>query len=226
MSEILVVDDERMIRTGIKAMLESEGFSVRTARNGEEALVRFREKRPDLVLLDVMMPKRNGFSICAEIRSIDPLTPVVFLTAKTGAAEQVRGFGLGADDYIVKSTNDAELVARVRRAVERAVAYKLSVNESRRMFLSDAVVDFDAQTVSCGDKVETLTPIESDILWLLSRERGRYVSHDEIVEVIRASGFSGDSGALYAHVSRLKRKLGKAGELLRSERGSGYALMN
>jgi len=226
MSEILVVDDERVIRIGLKSMLEAEGFAVRTAKSGEEALARFREKRPDLVLLDVMMPKRNGFSICEEIRSLDPLTPVVFLTAKTGTAEQVRGFGLGADDYISKSTGDAELVARVRRAVERSVAYRLSVSESRRLFLGDAVVDFDAQTVSRDGGEESLTPIESDILWLLSRERGRYVSLDEIVEVIRASGFSGDSGALYAHVSRLKRKLGKSGELLRSERGSGYALMN
>ena len=226
MSEILVVDDERVIRIGLKSMLEAEGFAVRTAKSGEEALARFREKRPDLVLLDVMMPKRNGFSICEEIRSLDPLTPVVFLTAKTGTAEQVRGFGLGADDYISKSTGDAELVARVRRAVERSVAYRLSVSESRRLFLGDAVVDFDAQTVSRDGGEESLTPIESDILWLLSRERGRYVSLDEIVEVIRASGFSGDSGALYAHVSRLKRKLGKSGELLRWERGSGYALMN
>ena len=84
--ELLIVDDERAIREGLKRLLSAEGFSVRTAKDGDDALAAFRERRPSLVLLDVMMPKRNGFSVCGEIRSIDPSTPIVFLTAKDGEA--------------------------------------------------------------------------------------------------------------------------------------------
>ena len=228
MAEILVVDDERVIREGLKRMLLTEGFSVRTSKNGDEALAAFREHRPSLVLLDVMMPRRNGFSVCGEIRSIDPFTPIVFLTAKDGEAEQVRGFGLGADDYISKSASDAELLARVRRAVERVVVYntKSEASESRRRQIGSAIVDFDTLVVQNGDETERLTKTEADLLWLLAMERDKFVPFDEIIDVLRANGFTGDSGAIYTYVSRLKKKLGGAGCLLCSERGIGYKLIS
>ena len=180
MAEILVVDDERVIREGLKRMLLAEGFSVRTAKNGDEALAAFRDRRPALVLLDVMMPKRNGFSVCGEIRSIDPFTPIVFLTAKDGESEQVRGFGLGADDYISKSASDAELLARVRRAVERVAVYNTrpEAAESRRRQIGSAMVDFDTLVVQNGDEVERLTKTEADLLWLLVVERDKPVPCD------------------------------------------------
>ena len=227
MVEILVVDDERVIREGLKRLLLAEGFSVRTAKNGDEALVAFRDRRPSLVLLDVMMPKRNGFSVCGEIRSIDPFTPIVFLTAKDGEAEQVRGFGLGADDYISKSAGDAELLARVRRAVERVAVYntKSESSESRRRQIGSAIVDFDTLVVQNGDETERLTKTEADLLWLLVAERGKSVSCEEIIDVLKAGGFTGDSSSIYVHVSHLKKKLGRSGALLCSERNIGYRLM-
>ena len=226
MDEILVVDDERAIRTGVKNILQAEGFTVRTAKNGEEALAAFRERRPSLVLLDVMMPKRNGFSVCGEIRSIDPLTPIVFLTAKDGEAEQVRGFGLGADDYVSKTAGDAELVARIRRAVERATAYRSVSRESRKAAIGSVKVDFDCLTIDIDGEVERLTKTEADLLWLLALERDKLVSYDDIIDILKAGGFTGDAGAIYTHMSRLKKKLGKAGALLRSERGVGYKLIS
>ena len=226
MAEVLIVDDERIIRNSVKSLLLAEGFDVRTAKTGDEALAAFREKRPDLVLLDIMMPGRNGFSVCSEIRSLDPLTPVIFLTAKTGEAEQVRGFGLGADDYVSKTASEAELVARVRRAIERSSAYNTAAKESRQIAFGDTIVDFDFQTVSCGGKEKRLTKMEADLLWLLTVERGRLVHYDEIVEVLKASGFNGDAGAVQTNVCRLKKKLGSLGNLLRAERGIGYALMS
>lgn len=227
MVEILVVDDERVIREGLKRLLLAEGFSVRTAKNGDEALAAFRDRRPSLVLLDVMMPKRNGFSVCGEIRSIDPFTPIVFLTAKDGEAEQVRGFGLGADDYISKSAGDAELLARVRRAVERVAVYntKSESSESRRRQIGSAIVDFDTLVVQNGDETERLTKTEADLLWLLVAERGKSVSCEEIIDVLKAGGFTGDSSSIYVHVSHLKKKLGRSGALLCSERNIGYRLM-
>ena len=227
MAEILVVDDERVIREGLKRMLLAEGFSVRTAKNGDEALAAFRDRRPSLVLLDVMMPKRNGFSVCGEIRSIDPFTPIVFLTAKDGEAEQVRGFGLGADDYISKSASDAELLARVRRAVERVAVYntRSEAPESRRRQIGSVTVDFDTLVVQNGDEVERLTKTEADLLWLLVVERDKSVSCEEIIDVLKAGGFTGDSSSIYVHVSHLKKKLGRSGALLCSERNIGYRLM-
>lgn len=226
MAEVLIVDDERTLRNSVKGLLLAEGFAVRTAKNGDEALAAFREKRPDLVLLDVMMPGRNGFAVCAEIRSLDPLTPVIFLTAKTGEAEQVRGFGLGADDYVSKTAGEAELVARVRRAIERSSAFSSAAKESRRIVFGDTTVDFDALIVDCKGNETRLTKTEADILWLLAAERGKFVPYDEIVDVLKAGGFTGDLGAVQTHVSRLKKKLGRAGNLLASERGVGYALMS
>ena len=225
MADILVVDDERAIRSYLKGVLTAEGFTVRTARGGDEALEAFREHRPDLVLLDVMMPKRNGFSVCAEIRTVDSLTPVIFLTAKVGEADQVRGFGLGADDYLSKTTSEAELVARVRRAVDRSCAYNSAMRDVRQLKLGNVVVDFDAQTVVGGGVKVRLTKTEADLLWLFAIERGRLVSYDEMVDVLKAGGFDGDSAALYAYVSRLKKKLGNGGNLIHAERGVGYMLM-
>ena len=225
MEEILVVDDERAIRNGMRSMLLAEGFEVRLANNGDEALSAFRERRPSLVLLDVMMPKRNGFSVCAEIRSIDPLTPIIFLTAKDGEAEQVRGFGLGADDYVSKSASEAELVARIRRAIDRASAYNSVIREKRKLEIGDVVVDVDSQTLLCDGEIERMTKTEADIIWLLGMERGKIVSYDEIIDVLKAGGFTGDYGAIQTYVSRIKKKLGRAGSLLKAERGVGYRLL-
>ena len=117
MAEILVVDDERSVRNGLKALLSTGGYSVRLARSGLQALEQFRTRRPDLVLLDVMMPGTNGFDVCREIRREDALVPILFLTSVENEANQVRGFGLGADDYISKTAGEAELFARIRRAL-------------------------------------------------------------------------------------------------------------
>lgn len=130
MSEILIVDDERLIREGLKMTLQGEGYEVRTARDGDEALNKIAERRPDLVLLDVMMPRMNGFRCCEEIRKTDPLLPVIFLTAKDSEADQVRGIGLGGDDYVSKATGDALLLrvsdgrSSARRGWESAPSWK------------------------------------------------------------------------------------------------------
>ena len=105
--EILLADDERAFRSGMKALLESEGFAVRTARDGEAAVRKFAERVPDVVILDVMMPRMNGFRACEEIRKTDRRVPVVFLTAKDDEVDQVRALGLGADDYVSKSAPEA-----------------------------------------------------------------------------------------------------------------------
>ena len=120
MADILVADDEKGIREGVQATLECEGHSVRLARNGDEALAAYREKRPDLLLLDVMMPKKNGYDVISRIRREDPSLQVIFLSAKTREDDKVLGLNLGADDYIAKPFKPMELVARVETALRRS----------------------------------------------------------------------------------------------------------
>ena len=119
MADILVADDEKGIREGVQATLECEGHTVRLARNGEEALAAYRERRPDLLLLDVMMPRKNGYDVISRIRREDPCLQVIFLSAKTREDDKVLGLNLGADDYIAKPFKPMELVARVETALRR-----------------------------------------------------------------------------------------------------------
>ena len=224
MAEILVVDDERSVRNGLRALLFNGGYSVRLARSGLQALEQFRTRRPDLVLLDVMMPGTNGFVVCREIRRDDPLIPVIFLTSLETEANEVRGFGLGADDYISKTAGEAELFARIRRALERSAAIRKSSSQPRRAEIGSVAVDFDALTLRGPGVDERLTKTEADVLWLLNTERGRFFSTDEILEVLRGSDVAYD-GALRTHMSRLRRKFGKAASMIASLRGTGYKII-
>jgi two-component system response regulator MprA len=220
-AEILIVDDDRALRIGQRALLKAEGYAVRLAANGETALAAIAEKRPDLVLLDVMMPKRNGFSVCEELRRTDPLLPILFLTAREGVGDELRAFDVGADDYIAKSASPEELLARVRRALARSAVLRTAVQESRRARLGPLEVDFDALTVSGEGVSERLTKTEADFLWLLNSDRGRLFAYGEIIDVLRGGGIT-SVAVLQTHMSRLRRKLGRAGALLFNERGLGY----
>ena len=225
MAEILIADDDRLIREGMKALFAGEGFSVRTARDGEDALKKFAESRPDLVLLDVMMPKANGFKACEEIRRLDRLVPIVFLTAKDSEADEVRGIGLGADDYVSKTAGEAVLVARVRRALERAAAIDAEVSPPRVLQLGAVTVDFDRLTVSGSGADGRLTRTEADILQLLALRAGSPMTGDELIAALRGEGYACEDSMLYSHVSHLRRKLGPAGCLLANDRSTGYRLM-
>lgn len=225
MAEILIADDERLIREGMKALFAGEGFSARTARDGEDALKKFAERRPDLVLLDVMMPKANGFKACEEIRRLDRFVPIVFLTAKDSEADEVRGIGLGADDYVSKTAGDAVLVARVRRALERAAAIDAKVSPPRVLKLGAVAVDFDRLTVSGPGADGRLTRTEADILRLLAHRADCPMTGDELIAALRGEGFVCEDGMLYTHMSNLRRKLGSAASLLVNDRSAGYRLV-
>jgi len=228
MAEILIVDDERVLREGLKAELLGEGYEVRTARDGEDALKKVAEKRPDLVLLDVMMPKMNGFRCCEEIRKADALLPVVFLTAKDAESDQIRAMGLGADDFVSKSVSDALLLACVRRALDRArkVNETFAAGNARYVRLGSVVADIQALGVTeNGGEIARLTKTEADILRCLDARRGEVVVFDDLITDLRGNGFACEDTMLYSHVSHLRAKLGKAGDLITTTRGVGYCLL-
>ena len=200
MAEILIVDDERMIRAGLAQLLSGAGFVVREARDGESALAAVATRRPDLVLLDIMMPGMDGFEVCGKLLEADRDLPVVFLTAKDSESDQVRGLEVGADDFLSKTVGEEVLLARIRKALARG----------RRFSATPAPSE--------------MTKTEADIYRLLSSARGKWLSYREIFDSIRGEGYYGDEGAIRSHVSRLREKL-SAGERIDSKRGRGYALI-
>lgn len=224
--EILIVDDERIMREGFKANLEGEGYAVRTARDGEEALRAVEAKRPDLVLLDVMMPNMNGFRCCEEIRRRDALLPIVFLTAKDSEADQVRGLGLGGDDYVSKTASDALVLASVRRALERTRKIAERDAEAETIRLGSVTVDLKSFAVLDGGReIARLTKTEADILSVLDAHRGEMLVADDLITELRGNGFACEDSMLYSHMSRLRRKLGRAAGLVATTRGVGYGLL-
>lgn len=227
MAEVLVVDDERIIREGIKANLSGEGFCVRTARDGVEALKKIVEKRPDVVLLDIMMPKMNGFKCCEKIRESDELLPVVFLTSKDSESDQLRGIGLGADDFVSKTSSDAVLLARINRALARTRAFGKCAKRPAGATVDLCKVSVDLKTFAVtedGKEIARLTKTEADILKLFDSQRGGLVSPDDIITELRGNGFACEDAMLYMHISNLRKKLGPASSMIVNRRGVGYGL--
>lgn len=228
MAEILIVDDERVLREGLKAMLAGEGFAVRTARDGADALKRISEKTPDLVLLDVMMPKMNGFRTCEEIRRNHPTLPVIFLTAKDSETDQVRGIGLGADDYISKDAGEPVLLARINRALARAATFGAPMAERKGHPIRLGKLHVDLNSLSAvgpGGEIIRLSKTEVDILKILDSDRGRFFTLDRIISELRGRGFACEDSLVYVNISRLRRKLGPVGELISCNRSAGYCLL-
>ena len=225
---ILLVDDERALRDGIKAALEGEGYAVTTARDGEEALKKIAAQRPDLVLLDVMMPKMNGFRCCEEIRKADAVLPVVFLTAKDSEADQVRGIGLGADDYVSKDAADAVLFARIARALARVKSLTAEIRERDGDVLRLGKVTVDAGggvVVEEGREIARLTRTELDLLKVFCARRGETLVTDDLITELRGNGYACEDSMLFSHVYHLRGKLGSAAALLVHRRGLGYCLV-
>ncbi len=219
--EILLADDERVIRESIKAMLLGEGFLVRLAKDGEDAVAKFSEKRPALVILDVMMPRMNGFRACEEIRKIDQTIPIIFLTAKDSEADQVRGLDVGADDYIFKDVGESIMLARIRRALGRGAV----VGEAGILRLGKVSVNLRTFEIANGEHGAELTKSELVILKVLSENQGSYISKDALFSVVYSKDFIGDVNTIRTHICNLKRKLGVAGNMIVNKIGCGYALM-
>ncbi len=201
MTNVLLVDDERSVRQHLSRFLEDNGCRVRAAANGLAALEAFVQERPDLVLLDVMMPKMDGYETCRAIRRLDRETPVVFLSAKDSDDDQIRGLDAGADDYVPKSASEPLLLARIAKALER----------------SDRFSKIAAPV--------SMTKAQADIYRLLESDRGRHFSYHEIFAATRGEGFVADEGAVRVHISNLRRKL-PPGEAIVSKRGLGFALVS
>lgn len=201
---ILVVDDKESLRTMVKSYLTQEGFRVVTAANGREALFVAREEKPDLILLDLMMPEMGGYEFMrAHSREAD--TPTIILTAKLEESDKVLGLELGADDYVTKPFSMRELTARIRAVLRRAGK---TPPEAEVLRARDVVLDRNGRTVQVGDRLLTnLTPSEFDLLAALMSVPGRVYSRADLLELLQGVSFEGYERTIDVHVRNLRTKL-------------------
>ncbi len=220
--QLLLVDDEENLRTMLEAALRHHGFEVATASNGRDALEAAADVRPDLIVLDVMMPDLDGFEVCRRLRAEGNHTPVLFLTARDGTEDKVRGLTLGGDDYLVKPFSLEELVARARALLRRASLTKADDDVLR---CADLELDDDAHRVRRAGADVALSPTEYNLLRYLLVNKGRVLSKPQILDHVWQYDFDGDGGVVETYIGYLRRKL-DAGEpkLIHTIRGVGYTL--
>ncbi|MBE6915664.1 MAG: response regulator transcription factor [Ruminococcaceae bacterium] len=203
---ILVVDDEKIIVKGIKFNLESEGYDVETASNGEEAIEILRNIQTDLVILDLMMPKMDGLEACKRIREFSNV-PIIMLTAKSEDTDIILGLDYGADDYITKPFNIMELKSRVRAILRRA--RNAGVDSSTRIIAGDLILDTRERVVYLDGEEVALTAKEFDVLELLMRNESRVYSRNNLLNIVWGYEYPGDDRTVDVHICRLREKLEK-----------------
>lgn len=200
--KILVIDDERTLLNTIRAYLEQEGYTVRTATNGRSALLTFREFQPDLVVLDIMLPEIDGLEVLRQLRQTSDVY-VIMLTAKADEADKVIGLGMGADDYVTKPFSPRELVARIKASLRR-----LSGGSARKELVSTHLrLDEEARLAWKDGRPLDLTPIEFDLLLTLMRHHGRALSREQLIEQVWGYDYYGDDRVVDVHVGRLRKKI-------------------
>jgi two-component system OmpR family response regulator len=219
---LLVVDDEDNLRSMLAAALQHHGFSVTTAENGRVALDLIPKERPDLVLLDVMMPDLDGFEVCRRLRQEGNRTPVLFLTARDATEDKVRGLTLGGDDYLQKPFSLDELVARAEAVLRRTNTGAANANVHE---CADLVMDDDAHRVlRSGDDV-SLSPTEYNLLRYLLVNQGRVLSKAQILDHVWKYDFGGDGGVVETYIGYLRKKVDHVEpRLIHTIRGVGYTL--
>jgi DNA-binding response OmpR family regulator len=181
MPRILILEDELSMRTALADLLAAQGYRVVACADGASGLERALAEIPDLLLLDIMMPGLDGFSVCREVRRVAPRLPILMLTAKGQVDDRVTGLDAGADDYLVKPFSSRELLARVRALLRRAERESASVEQ---MQFGDVTVDFGKQTCSRGGQPVNLSPKEFGILKLLAEHAGEPVTRERFLEVV------------------------------------------
>src|SRR5690625_3423311 len=225
---ILVVDDEQPIADILKFNLEKEGYHVILAHDGEEAIERALADEPDLILLDIMLPKKDGNEVCREIRKTHHM-PIIMLTAKDSEIDKVLGLELGADDYVTKPFSNRELIARVKANLRRHQVPDDTVKQTKDIEIGSLVIHPDAYTVSRdGEEIE-LTHREFELLYYLARHIGQVMTREHLLETVWGYDYLGDVRTVDVTVRRLREKVEENPSTpawIVTRRGVGYYLRN
>ena len=218
---VLVVDDDAALAEMLSIVLRQEGFDSRTVGRGDAALDAVREYKPDVVLLDLMLPGRDGIDVCKEIRA-ESGVPIVMLTAKGDTVDVVVGLESGADDYVVKPFKPKELVARIRARVRRQ---ETTTPQQETLTIGDLEIDVAGHAVTRGGDPVSLTPLEFDLLVCLARKPWQVFGREELLEQVWGYRHAADTRLVNVHVQRLRSKIEKDPEhpeIVVTVRGVGY----
>ena len=215
MKKILVVDDEWKIRKLIKDYLVRERYSVDEAGDGEEGLELFFQTTYDIVILDIMMPKIDGWSVCRKIRE-ESQVPIIMLTARADESDQLFGFELETDEYMIKPFNPKLLVAKVKALLRRDG----KIVDKTYLEFGDLIIDTSKREVKLGDVILELTPKEYDLLYFFIENKGLALSREKILNSVWGWDYFGDSRTVDTHIKRLRKKIGD--NFIQTVRGFGY----
>lgn len=223
MATILVVDDEVNIRNLARIYLEKEGYTVQIATNGEEALAQFRSDPPDLIVLDLMMPKVDGIEVCRRVRAVGNL-PIIMLTAKDDDIDKIIGLEIGADDYMTKPFNPRVLVARVRAVLRRATPSTAEAKKTQRLSLGNVRVDLAGRTVLVDNQAVDLRTKAFDLLVTLMEHVNIVLSRDQLLDLVWGYEYFGQTRTVDVHVAHLRDRLQNATLSVETVWGKGYKL--
>ncbi|MGC5324723.1 response regulator [Brevibacillus sp. SYSU BS000544] len=220
MTNILIVDDDSHIRELVRLILRKEGFDIHEAADGVEALAMLEEKKMDMVILDIMMPNMDGWTLCKELRKLYDL-PLLMLTAKGETTQKVKGFELGADDYLVKPFEPLELVARVKALLKR---YRIAMSQTVQ--IGELLLDRKTFELSYEGKSMTLPLKEFDLLFTLASYPGKTFSREQLIEQIWGYNYEGDERTVDVHIKRLRERFPEEQSTFKINtiRGLGYRL--
>ncbi len=218
--KMLIVEDDENISELFGLYMEREGFQTATARDGEEALTLFKEFSPDIILLDVMLPKLDGWGVLREIRA-ESKVPIIMITAKGEITDRVSGLQMGADDYVVKPFEMKEVIARVHAVMRRFANEK---SEAKRLVFDNLEINMEAfELTVCGKRVDT-PPKELELLFFLASSPNRVYTRDQLLDEVWGFDYFGDSRTVDVHIKRLREKLEGASDMwsLKTVWGVGY----
>ena len=219
MFQIMVVDDDRNTRRLLQAVLEADGYKVLTAENGEDALALMDSEYVDLVVLDIMMPKLDGFSTCKEIKKYKTV-PVIMLSARGEEYDKLFGFELGIDDYVVKPFSPKELMARIKAVLKRNNVSESTVPE--KLVFEGLEIDIAGREVYVDGEKASMTPKEYDLLFYLVKNKNLALTRDKLLEEVWGYDFFGDDRTVDTHIKMLRNSLGQYRKFIVTLRGMGY----
>ncbi|MFL5920671.1 MAG: response regulator transcription factor [Gaiellaceae bacterium] len=216
---VLVVEDESSIASFVALYLKNAGYGVRTAATGGEALVQAESERPDLIVLDLMLPDVDGIEVCRRIRQRSDV-PILMLTARDEDVDKIIGLEVGADDYLTKPFNPRELVARVKSVLRRSTPERRR-DEAQELKHGELTINAGRREVKVGEEEIQLAPKEFDLLWELLDHKGLVLTRDQLLERVWGYTFAGDTRTVDVHVRQVRRKLGDASPIV-TVWGVGY----
>lgn len=205
-NKILVADDDRNIAELIRLYLEKENYNVVIADDGEQAIALFEQEKPDLILLDIMMPKLDGWQVCREVRKKSNC-PIIMITAKGETFDKVLGLELGADDYVVKPFDTKEIVARIKAVLRRTTSKAGEENSVKEVVYDKLVVNMTRYELKVDNKIVDTPPKELELLYHLASNPNRVYTRDQLLDEVWGFEYYGDSRTVDVHVKRLREKL-------------------